>query len=228
LPFLNGKVCPPATSEAAARWPRRGGGRLKIMGLWGPFHLKMPLYLSRICLEIARQFRSCQLSSIDMCVVHLQDKVTPSTKALWPGASFQNRSYWYRSSLFWIREDTSAVELMTNRWTGQVSFQNRTYWKLKLPIPISKKGTRCQKMELEAKLWVANPGIKHEGLFSSAHDVLLLVLCFDTSQSFGLYHLLKNFNLPILFAFSNLVAFCRLMLRFRPLFSTLTVAQLSE
>jgi hypothetical protein len=27
------------------------------------------------------------------CVVHLQDKVTPSTKALWPGASFQNRSY---------------------------------------------------------------------------------------------------------------------------------------
>jgi hypothetical protein len=42
------------------------------------------------------------------CVVHLQDKVTPSTKALWPGASFQNRSYWDRSSLFWIREDTSA------------------------------------------------------------------------------------------------------------------------
>jgi hypothetical protein len=29
----------------------------------------------------------------DFCVVHLQDKVTPSTKALWPGASFQNRSY---------------------------------------------------------------------------------------------------------------------------------------
>jgi hypothetical protein len=28
-----------------------------------------------------------------LCVVHLQDKVTPSTKALWPGASFQNRSY---------------------------------------------------------------------------------------------------------------------------------------
>jgi hypothetical protein len=27
-------------------------------------------------------------------------------KALWPGASFQNRSYWDRSSLFWIREDT--------------------------------------------------------------------------------------------------------------------------
>jgi hypothetical protein len=27
------------------------------------------------------------------CVVHLQDKVTPSTKALWPGASFQYRSY---------------------------------------------------------------------------------------------------------------------------------------
>jgi hypothetical protein len=27
------------------------------------------------------------------CVVHLQDKVTPSTKALWPGASFQNRFY---------------------------------------------------------------------------------------------------------------------------------------
>jgi hypothetical protein len=26
-------------------------------------------------------------------VVHLQDKVTPSTKTLWPGASFQNRSY---------------------------------------------------------------------------------------------------------------------------------------
>jgi hypothetical protein len=30
---------------------------------------------------------------LDNCVVHLQDKVTPSTKALWPGASFQNRSY---------------------------------------------------------------------------------------------------------------------------------------
>jgi hypothetical protein len=30
------------------------------------------------------------------CVVHLQDKVTPSTKALWPGASFQYRSYWDR------------------------------------------------------------------------------------------------------------------------------------
>jgi hypothetical protein len=31
--------------------------------------------------------------SVDFCVVHLQDKVTPSAKALWPGASFQNRSY---------------------------------------------------------------------------------------------------------------------------------------
>jgi hypothetical protein len=40
------------------------------------------------------------------CVVHLQDKVMPSTKALWPGASFQNRSYWECSSLFWICEDT--------------------------------------------------------------------------------------------------------------------------
>jgi hypothetical protein len=33
----------PATSEAGARWPRRGGGRFKNMGLWGPFHLKRPL-----------------------------------------------------------------------------------------------------------------------------------------------------------------------------------------
>jgi hypothetical protein len=33
------------------------------------------------------------IDEIDRCVVHLQDKVTPSTKALWPGASFQNRSY---------------------------------------------------------------------------------------------------------------------------------------
>jgi hypothetical protein len=32
-------------------------------------------------------------NAIDNCVVHLQDKATPSTKALWPGASFQNRSY---------------------------------------------------------------------------------------------------------------------------------------
>jgi hypothetical protein len=46
--------------------------------------------------------------NMNYCVVHLQDKVTPSTKTLWPGASFQNRSYWDRSSLFWIREDTSA------------------------------------------------------------------------------------------------------------------------
>jgi hypothetical protein len=48
------------------------------------------------------------MSGSNRCVVHLQDKVTPSTKALWPGASFKNRSYWDRSSLFWIREDTSA------------------------------------------------------------------------------------------------------------------------
>jgi hypothetical protein len=33
------------------------------------------------------------VSSSNICVVHLQNKVTPSTKALCPGASFQNRSY---------------------------------------------------------------------------------------------------------------------------------------
>jgi hypothetical protein len=37
------KIVNPATSEAGARWPRRGGGRLKNMDLWGPFHLKSPL-----------------------------------------------------------------------------------------------------------------------------------------------------------------------------------------
>jgi hypothetical protein len=40
------------------------------------------------------------VGKIGLWVVHLQDKVTISTKALWPGASFQNRSYGDRSSLF--------------------------------------------------------------------------------------------------------------------------------
>jgi hypothetical protein len=39
------------------------------------------------------QLPAVALSAGHICVVHLQDKVTPSTKALWPGASFQNRSY---------------------------------------------------------------------------------------------------------------------------------------
>jgi hypothetical protein len=60
----------------------------------------------------------------DLCVIHLQDKVTPSTKALWPGASFQNRSYWECSSLFWIREDTFLTTKAL--WPG-ASFQNRSY-----------------------------------------------------------------------------------------------------
>jgi hypothetical protein len=59
-----------------------------------------------------------------ICVVHLQDKVTPLTTALWPGASFQNRSYWDRSSLLWIREDTFLTTKAL--WPG-ASFQNRSY-----------------------------------------------------------------------------------------------------
>jgi hypothetical protein len=51
-------------------------------------------------------------------------KVMPSTKALWPGASFQNRSYWDRSSLFWIREDTFLTTKAL--WPG-ASFQNISY-----------------------------------------------------------------------------------------------------
>jgi hypothetical protein len=41
--FLNIMECPPATYVAGARRPRRGGGRFKNIGLWGPFHLKTPL-----------------------------------------------------------------------------------------------------------------------------------------------------------------------------------------
>jgi hypothetical protein len=59
-----------------------------------------------------------------LCVVHLQDKVTPSTKSLWPGASFQNRSYWDCSSLFWICKDTFLTTKAL--WPG-ASFQNRSY-----------------------------------------------------------------------------------------------------
>jgi hypothetical protein len=64
-------------------------------------------YLKRERYYISSQH--CQQSSVDICVVHLQDKVTPSTKALWPVASFQNRSlsvalcFGYAKTLFWRR-----------------------------------------------------------------------------------------------------------------------------
>jgi hypothetical protein len=45
-------------------------------------------------------------------------------KALWSGASFENRSYWDRSFLFWIRKDTVPSSWrrarLPSRWTGHM------------------------------------------------------------------------------------------------------------
>jgi hypothetical protein len=99
----------------------------KVMGtifLGGSPTPVIPLWpcMMRMTYNLPRKYLQGLLDGI--CVVHLQDKVTPSTKALWPGASFQNRSYGDRSSLFWIREDTFLTPKAL--WPG-ASFQNRSY-----------------------------------------------------------------------------------------------------
>jgi hypothetical protein len=63
---------------------------------------------------LARHFKTDPTETVALCFGYAKT-LQLTMKALWPGASFQNRSYEYRSSLFWIREDTSAVELMTKQ-----------------------------------------------------------------------------------------------------------------
>jgi hypothetical protein len=50
--------------------------------------------LGLTCDQVKINFPVGTLDTVNVVLcIHLQDKVTPSTKALWPGASFQNRSY---------------------------------------------------------------------------------------------------------------------------------------
>jgi hypothetical protein len=57
---------------------------------------------SKACLCLADEQHICNLALHFICKT--KSRLRP--KALWPGTSFQYRSYWDCSSLFWIPEDT--------------------------------------------------------------------------------------------------------------------------
>jgi hypothetical protein len=103
------------------------GRQIWIVSCTAPLHrtyiiCKTKSRLRRRHCGLARHFKTDPTETVALCFGYAKT-LQLTMKALWPGASFQNRSYKYRSSLFWIREDTSAVELMTNRWTGQIYCQ---------------------------------------------------------------------------------------------------------